>query len=154
MGKFCITGNAWQVLDLQRALHAEPGSAEAVLPLRAVGVSSVSLLPRAPVPATAPAPPDTPPATFDATMANYATIAHSSSTLYYQTNVFIIGFLVSFIPSFFWFLGGEHFCNFITKASDFSSIKALNRRVLLVAKNFFFQTIICLWCVDFACVFF
>lgn len=67
-------GSRWQVLDLRRALHAEPGSAEA-LRLAALRGEHVS----APAPAPAPAPATAPHHhTFDAVMQHHALRTHAT----------------------------------------------------------------------------
>lgn len=67
----------WQVQDLKRALHAEPGSAEA-LRLAALRADDV----RAPAPAPAPATPATAPHhhTFDAVMQHHARALRTHNT--------------------------------------------------------------------------
>lgn len=66
----------WQVLDLRRALHAEPGSAEA-LRLASLRAEDVSAAMRDPPPAPASAPQHH---TFDAVMQHHALRTHSTET--------------------------------------------------------------------------
>lgn len=85
----------WQVLDLRRALHAEPGSAEALrlASLRAEDVSAAMRAPPAPAPAPANAPQHH---TFDAVMQHHALRTHSTETglMHTYQHVFALGQLI------------------------------------------------------------
>lgn len=69
---------AWQVMDLRRALHAEPGSAEAMR-LAALRAEDVRAAMQAPAPAAPPTPATAPHHhTFDAVMQHHALRTHTT----------------------------------------------------------------------------
>lgn len=71
--RWCVASVVWQVLDLRRALHAEPGSAEA-LRLASLRAEDVS----APPPPATTAPQHH---TFDAVMQHHALRTHTETGL-------------------------------------------------------------------------